>query len=66
MSISVRLLIGNNPAHTPFRGRDVTDIARNQVYMNVKDALTGSLTDIDADVITVGVETLIDQIFHTV
>ena len=62
----VGLLTGNNSAHAALRRGNVTDIAGNQVHMNMEDTLASRCADIDADVVTVGVETLIDQLFDTV
>lgn len=66
LALSIGLLTRNDSSHAALRGGNITDIAGNQVEMNMKNALSRRLADIHADVVTVGMETLIDQRFDTV
>ena len=63
--VLIGLLVRNNSAHSPLWGWDIANIAGNQVDMNVKDTLPRRLTDIDADVVTIRMETLSDHLFNT-
>ncbi len=51
--------LGNNLAHASLRARGITRVARNQMDVDVEDTLPRGRTYINADVVAVGFEFVI-------
>ncbi len=54
-------LLGNHMPHAPLRIIDITLVAGNDVNMDMEDTLPGRRPNINADVVAVGFELLVQQ-----
>ena len=52
--------MGNNSPYSTLRIRNIAFVSRNDVHVAMKDRLASGFTDVDADVVSIGMETLVN------
>ena len=53
-----------HPTHTTFRIGDITLIPRNNMHVAMKDRLASGFTHVNTNIISIGMETLINFLLH--
>ena len=60
----VFLFTRNHPSHAAFRIWDIAIIPRNNMHVAMKDRLTSGFADVNTDIISIGMETLVNFLLH--
>ena len=60
----VFLFTRNHPSHAAFRIWDIALIPRNNMHVAMKDRLTSGFADVNTDIISIGMETLVNFLLY--
>ena len=66
LTILIPLLPRYHPSHPAFRVLNIAFVAWNQVDMNMEYTLSSGLVHVDTNIETIGLETVLQNLFATV